>query len=92
MKDEYDKSIVYLQKALKSFQGKVNSNYIVIISELSQIYLNEDDLHNALKFGEEAFRVSKEFYGNDRHYQVLENSLRLTEIRNRMNRHGRKEK
>ncbi len=86
MKDEYGKSIVYLQKALKSFEGKVNSNYIVIISELSQVYLNEGDLRNALKFGEEAYRVSKEFYRSDKHYQVLENHNRLTEINNKMNK------
>jgi len=85
MKDEYDKSLIYLHKALKSFEGNLNIDYIVIVSELSQIYLNQDDLHKALKYGEEAFRVSKEYYGNDKHYQVLENSLRLTEINNRMN-------
>ena len=85
MKDEYDKSIVYLEKALKAFQGKININYIVIISELSQIYLNQDDLRNAFKYGEEAYRVSKEFYVYDTHTQVLENSLRLAEIKNRIN-------
>lgn len=86
MKDEYAKSIVYLQKALKLFQGKVNSNYIVIISELSQNYLNQNDLHNALKFGEKAYRVSKKFYGSNEHYQVLENRNRLTEINDRINK------
>lgn len=86
MKDEYDKSITYLHKALQSFQGKLNIDYIVIVSELSQIYLNRNDLHNAQKFGEEAYSVSKKFYGNDKHYQVLENSLRLTEINDRMNK------
>ena len=84
MKDEYDKSIMYLQKALKSFQGKVNRNYIVIVGELSQIYLNQDNLRKAQKFGEEAYRVSREFYGSDTHFSVLENALRLTEIKNRM--------
>lgn len=90
MKDEYNKSIDYLQKALKSFQGKVNKNYIVIISELSQNYLNQNDLSNALKYADEAYRVSKAFYGSDAHYQVLENSLRLTEINNRMNQKNTK--
>jgi tetratricopeptide (TPR) repeat protein len=85
MKDEYTKSIEYLQKALKSFEGKVNSNYIVIISELSQIYLNQDNLRNAQKYGEEAYRVSKEFYRSNEHYQVLENYNRLSEINERMN-------
>ncbi len=86
MKDEYGKSIEYLQKALKSFEGKANSHYIVIVSELSQIYLNQDDLRKAQKYGEEAYRVAKEFYGNTKHYQVLENYNRLTEINDRMNK------
>ena len=86
LKNEYDKSIDYLQKALKSFQGKVNSSYIVILSELSQIYLNQDDLHNALKFGEEAYSVSKEFYGNDTHSQVIRNRSRLTEIKDNISK------
>jgi len=86
MKDEYTKSIEYLQKALKVFQGRVNSNYIVIISELSQIYLNQDDLSNALKYAEEAYNVSKEYYRSDTHYQVLENYNRLSEINERMNK------
>ena len=92
MKDEYDKSIIYLHKALKLFQGKIDINYIVIISELSQVYFNQDDLHNALKFGEEAYNVSKKFYGNDTHHQVLENYNRLTEIREIMNKNKGKEK
>ncbi len=86
MKGEYDKSIIYLKMAQESMGSKINHDTVVILSELAQIYLNRDDLHNAQKYGEEAYRVSKEFYGNEKHYQVLENSLRLTEIRNRINK------
>ena len=86
MKDEYDKSIVYLQKALKSYQGKVTTNYIVIISELSQLYLNQNDLRKAQKYGEEAYRVLKEFYGNSTHYLILESRNRLDEINDRMHK------
>ena len=84
VKGEDTKSIEYFQKALRSFNGKVNSDYIVMISELSQNYLNQDDLRNALKYGIEAYRVSKEFYGNSGHFKVLENYNRLNEIRDRV--------
>ena len=84
MKVEYDKSIIYLNKALKSYSGKLNSNYLFIISELSQIYLDQGDLRNALKFGEEAYRVSKEFYRSNSHSQVLENLNRLVEIKEKV--------
>ena len=86
MKDEYDKSIVYLQKALKSYEGKVNINYIVIISELSQNYLNLDNLRQASKYGEEAYRVARKFYGSDEHYLVITNRNSLREINYRMNK------
>jgi len=85
MKDEYDKSINYLQKSLKLYKGKVNINYIIIISELSQNYLNQDDLNNALRYAQKAYITSKEFYRSNVHYQVLENFTRLTEIKNRIN-------
>lgn len=90
MKDDYDKSIIYLHKALKLFKGKVDVNYIVIISELSQIYLNINDFNNALKYAEDAYSMSKRFYGNDADY-VLENFLRLTEIRAIMDTYKGKE-
>lgn len=85
IKDKYAKSILYLQKALDSLNGEVNLDYIVIISELSQNHLNQNDLENALKFADEAYRLSKKFYQNDTHHQVLENSLRLEEIKELLN-------
>ena len=84
MRDTYDKSIIYLQKARKTFKGKINSQFIVIVSELSQNYLNQNDLQNALKYAEEAYRLSKTLYGDDTHIQVLQNYGRLSEIRDRI--------
>lgn len=92
MKGRYSKSVLYLHKALESFKGEVNLDYIVIISELSQNHLNQNDLENALKFADEAYRLSKKFYQNDTHHQVLGNSLRLEEIKQLMKNHKEKEK
>lgn len=86
MKDNYTKSTIYLQKALKSFYDKINSNYIAIISELSQNYLNQNELTNALKYAKKAYKISKEFYKNETNSQVLENLNRLKEINNKLNR------
>lgn len=85
IKNIYEKSIIYLHKALESFKGEVNPDYIVILRELSQNYFNKNDLDNALKFADEAYRVSKKFYETDTHHKVLENSLRLKEIQEVMN-------
>ena len=84
IKDEYHKSIIYLKKSLTSFQIKVNKNYIVILNELSQVYQNQNDLNNALKFAEKTYKVSKEFYGSKMHPQVLEKLNRISEIKNKM--------
>ncbi len=86
MKNAYDKSIGYLLKALQAFPGTINRNYIVIVSVLSQNYLNKDDLSHALEFAEKAYTISKEFYGSDTHSQVLENLNRLNKIKNRINK------
>lgn len=92
IKNKYEKSNVYLHKALEVFNGKVDLDYIVIISELAQNYLNKNDLDSALKYADKAYRASKKFYQNDTHHQVLENSLRLKEIQELMKNHTGKEK
>ena len=79
-------SIDIRKKALKSFYDKINSNYIAIISELSQNYLNQNELTNALKYAKKAYKISKEFYKNETNSQVLENLNRLKEINNKLNR------
>ena len=86
MEDEYPNSIIYLEKALKEFQGKANNNYIVIVSELSQNYLNQDNLHKALIYAEEAYIKTKESSDNSRDFKVLESLRRVDEIRDMINK------
>jgi tetratricopeptide (TPR) repeat protein len=83
---KYDKSTLYLQKALKAFDGKIDRRYIAILENLSQGYLNQGDFDNALKFGEEAYGVSREFYGKSTHPHVLESLSRILEIKDRISR------
>jgi tetratricopeptide (TPR) repeat protein len=83
---KYDKSTLYLQKALKAFDGKIDRRYIAILENLSQGYLNQGDFDNALKFGEEVYGVSREFYGKSTHPHVLESLSRILEIKDRISR------
>lgn len=84
MKNTYSKSIIYLQKALKVFSGKTDSDYLAIVSQLSRDYLSHNDSHNALKYAEEGYRASKVFYKSDKHYRVLENCRHLDEIQKKV--------
>ena len=71
MKGEYSKSIYNLNKALAAFEGKINDDYIMVLSELSSVYLNTDDLKNSLIYAKKAYEKAKEFYKDSQHLEVV---------------------
>ena len=80
MKDEHSKSIIHLKEALSALKGKLNSDYIVILSELSRSYLKLNNLHNALINAKEAHIKAKELYGERKHPQVVESFRQISVI------------
>ncbi len=80
MKDEYTNSIAYLKKALTAFKGNAKSNYIMILSELSRIYLNKNDFQNSMIYAKGAYAKAKEFYKDSQHPQVVEHLMQMNEI------------
>jgi len=86
MKDKYAKSIFYFKEALATFKGKVNSDYIVILSELSRIYLSLNDLRNALIYAKEVNIKAKELYGERQHPQVVESFRQMSVINEMIDR------
>lgn len=90
MKGEYSKSIYYLKEALAAFEGEINSDYVMILSELSDSYLNTDDLKNSLIYAKEAYVKAKEFYKDSQHLEVVRHLQDVTQITKMIEKKSRK--
>ncbi len=72
IKQKYSDAIRYLKKALAISNDKKGSSYIKLLSELSRMYLNQNDPNLALKYAQEAYNKTKAFYDSSQHPRILE--------------------
>jgi hypothetical protein len=85
MINAHSNGIHYLQKALDVFEGKLTSEYIMVLDELSLIYLDKDDFQKSLSYAKVALDKAKELYGDSAHPLVLQKARYVDEIRADMN-------
>lgn len=72
LKQMFPDGIRYLKKALAVSNDKTGNSHIKLLSELSTMYMNQNDPKLALKYAQEAYKKTKAFYGGSQHPQVLE--------------------